>query len=75
MTEKVEAGSAILCRKMKLNCLKIEMGERSIDLGGRYMYPLIGNTVVILLCAGDKSTQPKDIGRAVEYLRDFKGRN
>jgi len=30
-----------------------------------------GNTVVILLTGGDKSTQKKDIQKALEYLEDY----
>ena len=36
---------------------------------------IIGNIVVLLLCAGDKSSQQKDINKAIDYLRDFKERN
>ena len=38
-------------------------------LGYRIYYSIIGQTVVMLLCAGDKRTQQKDINRAIEYLR------
>lgn len=30
------------------------------------------NAIVVLLCGGDKSSQPKDIKRAVEYWKDYK---
>ncbi|BDQ29723.1 type II toxin-antitoxin system RelE/ParE family toxin [Helicobacter ailurogastricus] len=32
-----------------------------------------GDTLVILLCGGDKSTQQKDIIKAQEILKDFHG--
>ena len=40
--------------------------------GYRVYYSMIGSTIVLLLCAGDKSTQQKDITRAVEFLRKYK---
>lgn len=39
MTEKIEEGTAILCRKMRLDCIKIEMGKRPINLDGKLVYP------------------------------------
>lgn len=33
-----------------------------------------GETLVLLLCAGDKSTQPNDIERAHEYWTDYQQR-
>ena len=51
--------------------------ELVIDKGPGYRvyYSMIENVVVLLLCAGDKRTQQKDIDRAIEYLKDFKERN
>lgn len=43
--------------------------------GYRVYYSVIENIIVLLLCAGDKSSQQKDINKAVEFLRDFKERN
>ena len=37
-------------------------------------YSMEGNTCVLLLCAGDKSSQSADIRRALEYLEDFRQR-
>jgi putative addiction module killer protein len=44
------------------------ISEMKIDYGPGYRvyYKRIGKTVVVLLCAGDKSTQRKDIKRAKE---------
>ena len=39
MTEKIKAGTAILCQKMKLDCIKIEMRKRPINLDGKLVYP------------------------------------
>ncbi len=48
--------------------------ELKIDYGAGYRvyYSIIGTTVVLLLCAGDKKTQQKDIDRAIDYLRKYK---
>ena len=40
--------------------------------GYRIYYSLIGNTVVLLLCGGNKSTQQKDINKAIEFLQHYK---
>lgn len=51
--------------------------ELIIDTGPGYRvyYSMAGNVIVLLLCAGTKRTQDKDITRAVEYLKEFKERN
>ena len=51
--------------------------ELVIDKGPGYRvyYSMIESVVVLLLCAGDKSSQQKDINKAVEYLKDFKETN
>lgn len=48
--------------------------EIIIDYGPGYRiyYSIIGKTVLMLLCAGDKRTQQKGINRAIEYLRKYK---
>ena len=40
--------------------------------GYRIYYSIIGKTILLLLCAGDKRTQQKDIDKAVEYLKKYK---
>lgn len=51
--------------------------ELVIDTGPGYRvyYSMIENVVVLLLCAGSKRTQQKDIDKAIYYLKDFKERN
>lgn len=49
--------------------LKINFGS-----GYRIYYTEKNNIIVILLCAGDKKTQSKDIEKAKEYFEDWKGR-
>ena len=50
--------------------------ELRIDVGPGYRvyYALAGSEVVLLLCAGDKRTQPADIARACEYWQDWQRR-
>ena len=40
--------------------------------GYRIYYSVVGKTILLLLCAGDKRTQQKDIERAVKYLNKYK---
>ena len=49
--------------------LKINFGS-----GYRIYYTEKNDVIIILLCAGDKKTQSKDIQKAKEYFEDWKGR-
>lgn len=51
--------------------------ELRIDIGPGYRvyYALAGSTVVLLLCAGDKGSQQKDIARACSYWHDWQRRD
>ena len=54
-----------------LNALKFKFGS-----GYRIYYSELNDVIVLLLCAGDKKTQSKDIKLAKEYLNDYlKGEN
>lgn len=50
--------------------------ELRIDFGPGYRvyYGKVGRKVILLLCAGSKSTQAKDIKIAKEYLNEFQER-
>lgn len=50
--------------------------ELRIDYGAGYRiyYSLIGKTIVLLLCGGDKRKQGSDIEKAIYYLKDYKQR-
>ncbi len=50
--------------------LKMDFGP-----GYRVYYSKVGETLVLLIGGGDKSTQDKDIDKAVANLQDFKRRN
>jgi putative addiction module killer protein len=49
------------------------VSELKIDFGPGYRvyYMQRGDRLVLLLVGGDKSTQPKDIARAIELVRGF----
>ena len=49
------------------------IGEIRIDHGPGYRLYFVrrGNTVVILLCGGDKATQQRDIRRAISMAEDW----
>ncbi len=53
------------------------VSELRIDLGAGYRvyYAKKGQTLVILLCGGDKSSQQSDIADAKGYWADWKRRN
>ena len=48
--------------------------ELVIDKGPGYRvyYSIIDNVLILLLCAGDKRSQQKDIDKAVKYLKKYK---
>ena len=43
--------------------------------GYRVYFARDGATIVVLLCAGDKSTQSRDIEQAKSYWRDYRRRS
>lgn len=49
--------------------LKIDFGP-----GYRLYFGQVGLTIVLLLIGGDKSTQERDIGKAIQYWRDYERR-
>ncbi|KAF0237500.1 MAG: addiction module killer protein [bacterium] len=51
--------------------------ELRIDYGPGYRvyFGQVGTQVVLLLCGGDKSSQNKDIKKAINYWKDYKLRN
>lgn len=42
--------------------------------GYRVYFARAGNTIVLLLCGGNKTTQQKDIEHAKAYFQDYKAR-
>lgn len=56
--------------------LRDGVSELKVDVGPGYRvyYAIDGTRIVLLLCAGDKSTQSSDINRACEYWNEWKRR-
>ncbi|MGA3210999.1 MAG: type II toxin-antitoxin system RelE/ParE family toxin [Terriglobales bacterium] len=57
--------------------LKHGVWEMRIDWGPGYRvyYAMAGKACVLLLCGGDKRRQSEDIGRAIDYWKDYQERN
>jgi putative addiction module killer protein len=49
------------------------IGELRIDYGPGYRVYFVkrGNTIVILLCGGDKATQQRDVRQAIEMAQEL----
>lgn len=60
------------------DCKSLRQGlyELRVDWGAGYRvyYAMIGRECVLLLCGGDKRKQATDIERALEYLKDYEGK-
>ncbi len=69
--DRLKAGNFGDCEPLRdgVSELRVHYGP-----GYRVYFGKIGQTVVLLLCGGDKRTQEADIDRAVAYLADFKRR-
>lgn len=69
--DRLENGNFGQCRKLRDGVweLKIDHGP-----GYRLYYGVVGKTIILLLCAGDKRTQQADIQRAVNYWQEFRSR-
>lgn len=65
---RVRAGNLGSCASVGkgVSELKVDSGP-----GYRVYFGQVGQEIVILLCAGDKSTQAKDIRRAHDYWMDY----
>lgn len=68
---RVAAGNFGDCKPLREGVMELR-----IDHGPGYRVYLSrqGPVFVLLLCAGNKSDQARDISRAVEYLNDWKQR-
>ena len=69
--DRLSAGNCGDCKALRggLFELRIDWGP-----GYRVHYAMVGRACVLLLCGGDKRKQSSDIKRALEYLKDYRGR-
>jgi putative addiction module killer protein len=69
--DRLSAGNFGDCKALRggLFELRIDWGP-----GYRVYYAMVGRACVLLLCGGDKRKQSSDIKRALEYLKDYRGR-
>ena len=60
------------------DCKTIGEGVQELRIhygpGFRIYYSKIGNTIILLLCGGEKKSQTTDINRAKEYLKEYQSR-
>lgn len=68
---RVMAGNLGDCRQLRDGVMELK-----VDFGPGYRVYLSrqGEVLVLLLCAGDKSSQGRDIELAIDYLNDWKKR-
>ena len=69
--ERVEDGNFGVTRPVGEGVLELKVDFGS---GYRVYYALDGPLIVLLLCGGDKRSQPKDIKLAKVYWADYKRR-
>lgn len=70
--DRIRAGNFGMVRPLRKGVweLKFEVGP-----GYRVYYAIAGDTLVLLLCAGDKGRQAADIDRAATYWMDYQQRS
>ena len=66
--DRVAAGNSGDCKYCREGVWELRLDKGP---GYRIYYAKTEETIVVLLCAGDKSTQSKDVERAVAFLIDY----
>jgi putative addiction module killer protein len=69
---RLEAGNRGDCKSLGQG-----LWELRLDFGSGYRiyYGQVGSAIILLLCAGDKGSQPRDIEVARGYWRDYESRH
>lgn len=66
--DRLEAGNFGDCQSIGDGVFELRL---HFGAGYRIYFGKVDNTIVLLLCGGDKSRQPQDIRRAKAYWRDY----
>ena len=69
--ERAELGNYGDCEPVGENVLELRLWE----FGVRIYFAEVGRIMMLLLCAGDKSSQVKDIAKAKEYWAEYRSRD
>ena len=67
--ERLEDGNLGDCRSVGDGVFELRIHFRA---GYRIYFAQKDNTIILLLCGGDKSSQRRDIGRAKTYWTEYK---
>ena len=67
--DRLEAGNFGDCHAVGEGVFELRL---HFGAGYRIYFGEVGNTIVLLLCAGDKSSQARDIERAKNYWSQYK---
>lgn len=66
---QLEYGNCGDCKKLSADLSELRLNFGS---GYRIYYTETDNVIILILCAGDKSTQTKDIKRAQNIIKEIK---